>query len=282
MIFDKLFKNSDGEFVNIIDVLFGKNNFQNYIYTLAEAHAIDLIAKTIAKCEIQTFELQDGKIQEAKKDLYWTLNLQPNHNENGTMFLYKLVTKLLTDKTALVIINKMSRMNLLYVADTYEATEDILYGKKFKRVNISDNEGNSLALTKIYDIDNSIYYSLKNTKLATASESFKINVSKILKATQKSFITANTNKWRLKIPGGQPTMIDMETKKEISYEDYKNKITEGLISEEEAIVMLSEMFDLVNLNKDNKKELTDFEALFIRIGSTVAQKWNIPLDVFFR
>ena len=49
MILDKIFKNSNGEFVSIIDVLFGKDDFQNYIYTLAEAHAIDLIAKTIAK-----------------------------------------------------------------------------------------------------------------------------------------------------------------------------------------------------------------------------------------
>ncbi len=281
MILDKLFKNLDGEFVSIIDVLFEKGDFQNYIYTLAEAHAIDLIAKTIAKCEIQTFELKDKKVQEIKQDLYWTLNLQPNYNENGTTFMYRLATKLLTDKTVLVIINKTQKVNLLYVADTYEATNDILRGKSFSNIYVSDNEGNSLKLNKTYNSNNSIYYSLKNKKLITASENFKINMSKILKATQKSFIRANTAKWRLKNPGGQPTMIDAETKKPISYEDYKAKITEGLLSEEEAIVMLSEMFDLINLNKDEKKEVTDFETLFVRIGSTVAQKWNIPLDVFF-
>lgn len=281
MVLDKLFRNSNGEIVSVIDVLFGKDDFQNYIYVLAEAHAIDLIAKTIAKCEIQTFELKDKKVQETKQDLYWTLNLQPNYNENGTMFMYKLVTKLLTDKTTLVLINKTQKANLLYVADTYEATDDILRGKSFSNIEVSDNEGNSLKLTKTYNSNNSIYYSLKNKKLATASENFKVNISKILKATQKSFIQANTTKWRLKNPGGQPTMIDVETKKPISYEDYKAKITEGLLSEGEAIVMLSEMFDLISLNKDYKKELTDFETLFVRTGSTVAQKWDIPLDVFF-
>lgn len=278
---DKLFKNSDGEYVNIIDVLLGKDNLTNYIYTLAEAHAIDLIAKTIAKCEIQTFELKDNKIQENKGDLYWTLNLQPNYNETGTNFLYKLVTKLLTDKTALIIINKKAKANLLYVADTYDASKDILYGKTFEKITISDDEGNSLSLEKIYNQNNSIYYSLKNTKLATASESFKNNTAKILKSAQKSFIRANTGKWRLKTPGGQPTMIDAETKQPISYEKYKEKITEGLISEEEAIVMLSEVFDLLNLNKDNNKNLSDFDSVVTRIGNTVAQKWNIPLDVFF-
>lgn len=55
MILDKIFKNEKGEYISIIDALFGKDNTTNYIYTLAEAHAIDLIAKTISKCEIQTF-----------------------------------------------------------------------------------------------------------------------------------------------------------------------------------------------------------------------------------
>ncbi len=281
MIFDKLFKNSDGEFVNILDVFFGKDELTNYIYTLAEAHAIDLIARTIAKCEIQTFERKDGKIQETKGDLYWTLNLQPNYNENGTKFLYKLVTKLLTDKTALVIIHEKSKSNLLYVADNYNASNGLLHGKTFTNVEISDDEGNSLKLEKIYNQNNSIYFSLKNEKLAIASESFKTNMAKVLKATQKSFIRANTAKWRLKIPGGQPTMLDMETKQPISYEKYKEKITEGVFQEDEAVVMLSEMFDLINLNTDNKKDLTDFERCIKQIGSSVAQKWNIPLDVFF-
>ena len=260
---------------------FGKDNLTNYIYTLAEAHAIDLIAKTIAKCEIQTFEFKGKKIEENRGDLYWILNFQPNYNENGTRFLYKLVTKLLTEKRALVVINKKLKTNLLYVADTYIPSNNILYGKNFTNVYISDDEGNSLKLEKTYNQDNSIYYSLKNEELATASESFKINTSKILKSAQKSFIRANTGKWRLKNPGRQPTMIDMDTKQPISYEEYKEKITEGLFSEEEAIVMLSEMFELMNLNKDNNKDLSDFGSIVDRIGKTVAQKWNIPLDVFF-
>ena len=281
MVLDKLFKNSEGEFISIFDVLLGKNDLQNYIYTLAEAHAIDLIAKTIAKCEIQTFEKNKSKIEKHKGDLYWTLNYQPNYNENGTRFLYKLVTKLLTDKTALVIINKTPITNLLYVADEYNADKEILRGKTFTNVSVSDDEGNTLKLRKTYNMDNTIYYSLENSQLNTASESFKTNTAKILKAIQKSFIQANVGKWRLKNPGSQPTMLDSETKKPISYDEYKSKITEGLLSEDEAVVLLAEMFDLINLNKDNNKNLNDFENMVKRISDTVAQKWNIPLDIFY-
>ena len=254
-----MFKNSNGEYVNVFDIFFGSDKIENYIYTLAEAHAIDLIAKTIAKCEIQTFEKQDKKIVKNKGDLYWTLNYQPNYNEKGTDFLYKLVTKLLVDKTALVIINKKLKDNLLYVADTYNSSTDILRGKKFTDVTVTDDEGNSLTLAKTYDMDNSIYFTLKNSMLTTASENFKKNTGKILKAVQKNLISANTPKWKLKKPGGQPTMIDIETKQPITYEDYKKKITEGLFSEEEAIVMLSEAFDLMCLTKDTNKDTTSFE-----------------------
>lgn len=281
MVWDKLFKNSEGEFVNIIDIIFESSDAKNYIYTLAEAHAIDLIAKTISKCEIQTFEKKDGKIQENKGDLYWTLNLQPNYNEYGTKFIYKLVTKLLIDKKALIIINEKLKTNLLYVADEFKANNKILEGKTFSDIKISDDEGNSIKLIKTYDIDNSIYFSIKNDKLTTASEFFEKYTTKTLKVAQSSFEKANTPKWRLKFPGGQPTLMDLETKKAMDYSEYKKKITEGLMSEEEAVVLLSEIFDLINLNKDNNKNLTDFTNIVKQIGDTVAQKWNIPLDIFY-
>lgn len=281
MILDKIFKNANGEYVSIFDVIFGKGDMENYIYTLAEAHAIDLIARTIAKCEIQTFEMKDNKIQESKGDLYWTLNIQPNYIETGSKFIYKLVTKLLAEKAALILINKTTKTNLLYVADSYNCNNKILTGKTFYNITIEDDEGNSINLNKIYTSENTIYYSLKNSELKTASESFKKNTAKLLKASQKSFIKTNTSKWRLKTPGQQPKMLDAETKKPVSYEKYKEKITEGLTSDEEAIVMLSDLFDLENLNQNNKKDLTDYENVFKKIGDTVAQNWNIPLDIFY-
>ena len=281
MILDKIFKNANGEYISVFDIIFENGNLENYIYTLAEAHAIDLIARTIAKCEIQTFEGEKGKIQENKGDLYWTLNIQPNYIETGTKFIYKLVTKLLTEKTALILINKTPKTNLLYVADSYNTNNKIFTGKTFSNITIEDDEGNSINTNKTYNSENTIYYSLKNTKLKAASESFKKNIGKLLKTAQKEFIRANTPKWRLKFPGQQPTILDATTKKSISYEEYKQKITEGLTSEEEAIVLLSELFNLENLNKDNTKSLSDFESIFKKIGDTVAQEWNIPLDIFY-
>lgn len=268
----------------IFDILFNSKNKENYIYTLAEAHAIDLIAKTISKCEIQVFEQNSKtkKVEKTKNDTYWRLNIQPNFNENGTMFLYKLVTKLLINKTALVVINRdLTNSKLLYVADDFIPSNSILYGKTFSDVVISDNDGNSIPMIKKYTSEDSIYYSLKNSNLTTAKDTYKSNSAKILNSIEKSFLKANAPKWRLKMPGTQPTMLDAETREPISYEKYKEKITEGLLSEEEAIVMLADVYELINLNKDNDKRLTDYIDEIKDISDTVARSWNIPLDIFY-
>ena len=88
-------------------------------------------------------------------------------------------------------------------------------------------------------------------------------------------------KWRLKKPGEMLPMQDMETGEEITYEEYKEKITQGLISEEDAVVMLSDVFDLVNLNKDNNQSLNDYKDMIKTIGDQVACRYNIPLDIFY-
>ena len=267
----------------IFDILFKSNNKTNYIYTLAEAHAIDLIAKTISKCEIQVFEKnKEKKIEKTKNDLYWLLNIQPNYNESGTKFIYKLVTKLLTNKEVLIVINKETdKSKLMYIADDFKASESILYEKTFSNVSISDNYGNSLQMKKTFSQDDAIYYSIKNSNFNVANDEFKTNSAKILNSIEKSYLKANAPKWRLKFPGNQPTMIDAKTKKPITYDEYKDKITEGLLSEEEAIVMLSEVFDLTNLNKDNNKDLKDYKDIVKEIGDFVARSWNIPLDIFY-
>ena len=281
MILDKIFKNKEGEIVSFFDYIKNDSGFENYIYTIAEAHAIDIIAKTIAKCEIQTFELVKNNIQKNKGDLYWTLNIQPNYNENGTAFIYKLVTRLLINNNALVLINEKLGINLLYVANSYTTNKDILKKKTFSDIILIDNEGNSMDMHKIYSSENSIYFSIDSTNLLKTSENFKNKTKNILKSVQKSFIRENTGKWKLGVQGNQPTLIDPETNKPVNYKDYKAKITEGLLDDEESIIMLSSLYNLENLNKEYNKTNSDYFNTAKNISDAVARKWNIPLEIFY-
>lgn len=284
MILDKIFQNEKGELIDVFDVILGSNNTKNFIYAMAEARAINLIAKTIAKTEIQVYSKneENKKIKDSIDDIYWTLNIQPNYNENGTMFLYKLALKLIIEKRALILINEISNnRKLLYVAESFDTSKDIFKGKKFTNIKIKDDEGNFMKVKKEYNQENSIYLSVKNTNLKISKESFKKNSEELVKCIINKFKRSNTPKWKLEKPGGQPTLIDFETGKPISYEEYAKKVTNGLLSDEEAVILLSNAFNLINLNKDNNQTLSDYKEIFEEISDSVANIYDIPLDIFY-
>lgn len=289
MILDRIFKNDKGEFVDFIDVLTKSADSNNYIYAMAEAHAIDLIAKTIAKTELLVYAQEEktknkkksSKLKNLKNDIYYYLNIQPNFNENGTNFMYKLALKLLLNQEALVIINEKQDRKLFYVADSFNTSNGILYGKTFSDIVLSDSRGNSIPLDKTYNQDNAIYISIDNPEKSAKIELFKKHIGDLARVVQTKYKRANTSKWRLKKPGSQPKMIDVETGKEIEYKDYVKKITDGLHSDEEAVILLAEAFDLINLNKDVKESLGDYKDIFKIIGDTVANIFDIPQDIFW-
>jgi len=75
-------------------------------------------------------------------------------------------------------------------------------------------------------------------------------------------------------------MIDYKTKKEISYDEYVKKITDGLKDNEEAIILLSEIFDLNLLNKDLEGNIEDHSKISEETIERIAMTFNIPVDMF--
>ena len=75
-------------------------------------------------------------------------------------------------------------------------------------------------------------------------------------------------------------MIDYKTKKEISYDEYVKKITDGLEDNEEAIILLSEIFDLNLLNKDLEGNIEDHSKISEETIERIAMIFNIPVDMF--
>ena len=67
---------------------------------LATACAVNMIASTIAKCEIRTFI----KNEQQKKEEYFLWNYEPNQNENSSDMIQKFITNLCYDNYMLQII----------------------------------------------------------------------------------------------------------------------------------------------------------------------------------
>ena len=272
------------EWVDVIKKGFSE---ENYIEAICTAHAIDLISRTIASTELQVYryDSKNKKTEEKRDHVYYRLNVKPNVNENGTNLKNKLVKELLTKGKALIIFDKKRNLSVhyMFLAKTYDCNDEVVNGKVFKNVTVEDEEGNIHEFEREFKLEKGecLYFVYRNDKLQKAMENFKINSSKFLNIIDKSYKTSNVNKWRLKNPGGQPTMIDAETGEQVTYEKYKEKITSGLFDEEESVLLLSEIFDLYLLNKDKSKDLSDHEKEVKEIGDKVAMMFDIPTDVFY-
>jgi HK97 family phage portal protein len=270
---------------NFLGFILADKTKELYVKDLAIEHAVDLIARTISKSQIKVYRYdnKEKKVKEKIDDIYYRLNVRANPNEEGSSFFYRVISKLLKDQEALIVRSKPigESVDYLYLADTFEQSKDIMNPKKYSQVTLTDLKGNSLPLDKIFDGEDVIHLTLGNSQIKKVIDDFYTDYGILLKIASKSYKSSNTKKWRLKLPGGQPAMIDPVTKEQITYEDYKKKIGKGLFDDEEAIVMLSEQFGLELLNEGDGKTSEDYRKMIREICELIAMAFGIPLDVFF-
>lgn len=70
-----------------------------YIREMAFWSAVNLVANAVSKCEFKTY--LNGN--EVKGPEYYLWNIEPNKNQNSSVFLHKLISKLYRNNECLVI-----------------------------------------------------------------------------------------------------------------------------------------------------------------------------------
>ena len=116
---------------------------------LATACAVNMIASTIAKCEIRTFL----KYEQQKKEEYFLWNYEPNQNQNSSDMIQKFITNLCYDNEALIVeVN-----GRLYVADSFSRRQYALYDDVFSNIVIGD-----VTLQRSFTASEVIYMQLNN------------------------------------------------------------------------------------------------------------------------
>lgn len=116
---------------------------------LATACAINMIANTIAKCEIRTFI----KGLPVRKEEYYAWNYEPNQNENSSDMIQKFITNLCYDNEALIVeVN-----GKLYVADSFIRRKYAFYDDVFSNITIGD-----MTLQRSFQAKEVIYMKLNN------------------------------------------------------------------------------------------------------------------------
>lgn len=275
-LFKNLFEDKDK---NFIDYIISEKSKQLAIKKKSIEHAIDLIARTISKSEIQVYryDKSEKKVMSKIDEYYYKLNIKPNDNEYGTSFFYRIVSKLLHDEEALIVeINSK-----LYLADSFNQTSNILTGKIYSSIILSDLKGNSISLNKTFNSNEVIHLTLGGSQINEVLNEYFKEFGKLLGIAQQQYSSNNIPKWKLLMPGGQAAIIDRETGEEISREEYKKKIVEGLFDEEESVVLLSEFVKLEKINGDKQVSSCDYRDLEKKWSDEVANAFNIPLDVFY-
>lgn len=102
-----------------------------YVRELAFWQCTNMIANAVSKCEFKTF--QGGK--EIKGDEYYRWNIEPNKNQNSSVFIQKMISKLFSENEVLVV--ETSDKQLL-VADSYSRKDYAMVDDVFTQVTVGD------------------------------------------------------------------------------------------------------------------------------------------------
>lgn len=262
-----------------IDMIIGLKGQQLSVKNKAIGHAIDMIASTISKCELKVYEYKNNikKIEIAKNEVYYKLNIKPNDNEHGTEFFYRVIYSLLENEEILLV----ELNNKLYLSINWITSRNICSEKIYSHVQVIDEEDNILVLNKTFKASEVIHIVLKNRKIKKLMDSFYSDYGKLVDASFNQYINKNSLKYRIKYPGNQLTLKDPKTNKDISYEEYKNKLVDGLFDSEDKAILLSEQFDLIDLNANANVPIDKYHAVIKKWSDEVASTYNIPLDLFY-
>lgn len=101
-----------------------------YVRELAFWQCTNLVANAVSKCEFKTFDR--GK--EIKGEEYYLWNIEPNKNQNSSVFLQKMISKLFSENEVLVV----EANGQLLVADSYTRREYALLDDIFEQVTVGD------------------------------------------------------------------------------------------------------------------------------------------------
>lgn len=239
-------------------------------YVEIQAHAlfsiIDLIATLLSKCEIKVY--RNGK--EYKKQLYDTLNFQPNRNQNAVEWKKELFTKLLYKKTVLVVEKK----DQFIIADSYNLETKVMKDYIFSQVTREDfTFSNHFAMRDV------LFCRYENVMHDKYLQNIFDFYSKLMSIAANKYRRSGEEKGILKVSAramGDPNYE--ETFKELMGEYFKDYFAKG-----NSILPLFEGYDYnagtAESTKKYSNEITDIRAIFEEALMRAAQAYKVPMSL---
>lgn len=165
--------------------------------TLALEAGIDLIAKTLARAEFQTFE----KGKETKKTNYYMLNVEANTNTSSTLFWQEVVKNLLKNGEALILI----KSNQLYLTESFTRKEFSFSENIYTDIVIKGEE-----IKQNWKEGQVLYLKQDNSKIRIATNSIGDDFTKLINSSIKGYQNSKSRKGTFKIPTNYSKMFKEE------------------------------------------------------------------------
>lgn len=256
---------NSGEKVTVQEIMAAAAELQ--IRDLALTVCVNMIANAVGKCEFQTFV--NHKM--VRGDEYYTWNIEPNINENSTMFLHRLVDKLCRENEMLVIsTTHRDGHEMLVVADEFDKPKR--YPQKmntYTGVRVGE-----LTYSKTFRESEVMHLVLNNTNAQEVVKRLYASYSKLINSATKSYTWGQGT--HLKVKVNQTESGAKEFSK--SFADMINEQVKPFMQGDNAVLPEFDgyEYDDIGGTANTERSTRDIRALVDDIFDFTAQSLNIP------
>lgn len=145
-----------------------------YIREMAFWSAVNLVANAVSKCEFKTY----FKGIETKGREYYLWNVEPNKNQNSSMFIHKLIAQLYRHNECLVV----EHNEQLLVADSFERKPYALFDDVFSQVAIGD-----FTFTRSFTQSEVLYFQLSECNMRKVLNGLYESYSKLIEYSMRAY-----------------------------------------------------------------------------------------------
>lgn len=233
-----------------------------YVRELAFWQCVNLISGAISKCEFKTFSI--GK--EHKGAEYYRWNIEPNRNQNSSVFLQKMVSKLFSENEVLVV---ESSDGQLLVADSFGQKEYALYDNVFSQVTVGDYTFNRTFLQS--DV---IYIQLHSKNMRPLVNGLYETYKKLIEYGMKSYSKSRGMKGTLSVDA----IAAGDERFQQTYDEIKNNGFRKFADAENAVLPLWKGMSYTDLGtKTYANEGTrDIRAMIDDVSDFTARAFVVP------
>lgn len=223
--------------------------------------ATSILANAISGCEFRVYE----KGKRVKNIDWYRLNIEPNKNENASLFWNKVVNKMMRDKKgALVVLVKGE----LLCAKSFDVEEHPIDGNIYTNVTLDGG----------YKIDRefrhyeSLIFKLEEESAKKFIDGINRDYEELFESAARAFKESNGTKYKLKVNSIKTGDKDFADE----YENYIKDELESYLKNEHAIYVEYEGYELEKEDKRTEKSAEDITRIKKDIFEMIGQALKIP------